>query len=243
VTRPYEGIAKVYDAIYQARKNYLEEAAKIRQLTGSTSGELVDINDMSLLDVACGTGLHLQHFVSWFGHVEGLDLNEEMLGIARTRLPDVPLHRSDMKNFELGRQFDVITCLFSAIGHMKCYTDMCQAVITMTNHLRPSGVLFIEPWLEPDEFRPGTVHSYLADTPEVKIAHINVSRLLDGISIHELHYLIGRSTGVTSFVEVHELGLYTNDQYRLALKRSGLSVGYVEVGLAGRGLFTGIKPA
>jgi SAM-dependent methyltransferase len=242
VTRPYEEMAKVYDAIYQTRKNYLEEATKVWQLTRSTLGDLVTRSDVRLLDVACGTGLHLQHFAPWFGHVEGLDLNEEMLAIARARLPDVPLHHGNMMDFDLGREFDVITCLFSAIGHMTRYTDMCEAIITMASHLRPSGVLFIEPWLEPDAFRPGTVHAYLVDTPEMKIAHINVSKLLDRVSIHEMHYLVGRPTGITSFVEVHELGLYTHEQYRMAFKNAGLTIHFDQEGLAGRGLYTGIKP-
>ena len=71
-----------------------------------------------LLDVACGTGLHLSYLTYRF-QVEGLDRDEQLLAIARQRNPEVPLHHADMVDFALGRTFDVVTCLFSAIGYVK----------------------------------------------------------------------------------------------------------------------------
>lgn len=50
----YESWADVYDAIYSF-KDYSAEAARILALPGR-----------NLLDVGCGTGLHLQHLVSRF---------------------------------------------------------------------------------------------------------------------------------------------------------------------------------
>jgi ubiquinone/menaquinone biosynthesis C-methylase UbiE len=242
VTRPYEKLAEVYDAINQSRKNYLEEAEKVWHLARCKTLPSVG-REMSLLDVACGTGLHLEHFASWFAHVEGLDLNEEMLAVARTRLPDVSLHQGDMIDFDLGRQFDVITCLFSAIGHMKREVDLREAIKTMARHLKPGGLLVIEPWMEPDALRPGTVHGYLVDVADMKIAHVNVSTLRDGVSVYELHFLVGRPTGITSFVEIHELGLFTREQYRKALESADLVVDFDEEGLSGKGLYSCMKPA
>ena len=65
--------------------------------------------------VACGTGLHLEHLRKDY-EVEGLDISEEMLTVARDRLPGVPLHVADMA--DLGTCFDAITCLASSISHM-----------------------------------------------------------------------------------------------------------------------------
>src|SRR5262245_23064668 len=69
----------------------------------------------SLLDVACGTGRHLEHLRREF-QVEGLDINTRFLEMARHRLPGVTLHEGDMTEFDLGRSFDVVTVLFSAIA-------------------------------------------------------------------------------------------------------------------------------
>ncbi|HXR30184.1 MAG TPA: class I SAM-dependent methyltransferase [Solirubrobacterales bacterium] len=241
VTRPYEKLSEVYDVINQSRKNYLEQATKVSQLARCKTNRSV-AREMSLLDVACGTGLHLEHFASWFAHVEGLDLNEEMLAVARTRLPDVLLHHGDMMDFELGRKFDVITCLSSAIGNMKRYVNLREAIMTMARHLKPGGILMIEPWMEPDSRRPGTVHGYLVDVPGTKIAHVGISTLRDGVLVYEMHFLVGRPTGITSFVEVHELGLFTRGQFRTAFESADLIVDFDEEGLSGRGLYAGIKP-
>jgi ubiquinone/menaquinone biosynthesis C-methylase UbiE len=71
-------------------------------------------NARSLLDVACGTGRHLEHLRQEF-EVEGLDVNPRFLSIARNRLPGVTLHEEDMTEFDLSRTFDVVTVLFGSI--------------------------------------------------------------------------------------------------------------------------------
>ena len=71
----------------------------------------------TLLDVACGTGAHLVHFARKY-RVEGIDVSEEQLAVARARLPGVELHLGDMTTFDLGRTFDAVTCMFSSIGYV-----------------------------------------------------------------------------------------------------------------------------
>ena len=72
----------------------------------------------ALLDVACGTGKHLERLAQDHS-VEGMDLDAALLELALRRLPGVPLHQADMTSFELGRRFDAVVCLFSSIGYVK----------------------------------------------------------------------------------------------------------------------------
>src|SRR5215471_18329588 len=115
--------ARYYDTIYLAMKDYGAEAEKltafVHQYSHSTGNRL--------LDVACGTGLHLSYLKHRF-QVEGLDLDEQLLTIARQHHPEVPLHHADMVDFVLGRTFDVVTCLFSAIGYVKTLDNLSRAV-------------------------------------------------------------------------------------------------------------------
>src|SRR5919199_589582 len=124
-----------------------------------------------LLDVACGTGLHLSYLTQHF-QVEGLDLDEQLLAIARQRSPDIPLHHADMTDFNLGRTFDIVTCLFSAIGYVKTLPNLSRAVQCMVQHLSGGGVLLIEPWPTPETWQPGTVHARFIDEPKLKIASL-----------------------------------------------------------------------
>jgi ubiquinone/menaquinone biosynthesis C-methylase UbiE len=123
--------AQYYDRIDLSQKDY---RAETRQLT-----QIIHENFQSegnrLLDVACGTGLHIQYLKEQF-EVEGLDINQEFLEIARQRNPGVPFHQEDMTDFDLGRRFDVVTCLFSSIGYVKTLDNFRRAVICMTRHRR-----------------------------------------------------------------------------------------------------------
>jgi trans-aconitate methyltransferase len=90
-----------------------------------------------LLDVARRSGHHLAYLKQSF-QVEKLDLDEQLLAIARQRNPDVPLHHADMVDFNLRRTFDIITCLFSATGYVKTLANLSRAIQHMAQHLTES---------------------------------------------------------------------------------------------------------
>src|SRR4029453_6970250 len=224
--------AQYYDTIYLAMKDYGAEAKKLtacmHQYRRSTGNRL--------LDVACGTGLHLSYLKQYF-QVEGLDLDEQLLAIARQRNPDVPLHQADMTDFNLGRTFDVVTCLFSAIGYVKPLANLSRAIQCMAQHLSAGGILMIEPWFTPATWRPGTVHTRFIDEPDLKIARINTSFVEGRLSSMDMHYLIGTPEGTEHYVERHELGLFTSDEMTHTLTTCGLEVIYDAEGLTGRGRY------
>ena len=103
--------ARFYDAVYSF-KDYAAESERIHALIEERSP-----GASTLLDVACGTGKHLELLRAWY-EVSGLDLDPELVEIAKERLGDVELHEGDMTAFSLGRRFDVVTCLFSSIGYV-----------------------------------------------------------------------------------------------------------------------------
>src|SRR5215470_13672837 len=226
--------AQYYDTIYLSMKDYGAEAetltAFIHQYRRSTGNRL--------LDVACGTGLHLSYLKQHF-QVEGLDLDEQLLAIARQRNPDVSLHQADMTDFTLGRTFDIVTCLFSAIGYVKTLENLSRTVQCMAHHLTPGGVLLIEPWFTPDMWYPGHIGARFIDESRLKIARMNTSSVEGRLSMMDMHYLIGTPEGISHYVEHHELGLFTSEEMRHALTTCGLEVTYNETGLTGRGLYIG----
>lgn len=225
----YRRDARLYDVEY-AEKDYAGEAARLHELIQARSPRA-----RTLLDVACGTGRHLEHLRRWYG-VEGLDADADMLTVARERLGDVPLHRADMRDFDLGRQFDAVTCLFSAIGYMCTVAGLAEAVGAMARHVTPGGVLIVEPWVTPDRWIEGHVFS-LASGP---LARVDRSWREDGLSILEQHYLLGGPEGIQYWVERHELGLFTHEEYAEAFRAAGLAVEHDPDGLIGRGLYVGV---
>lgn len=230
--------AEIYDAIYRAAgKDYDAEVARLRTLMDQFNSS----KGRSLLDVACGTGGHLGRLRSEF-EVEGLDIDEAMLAVARARCPDVPLHQADMVDFELDRRFDVILCLFSSIGFVRTRQRLNQAIATMARHLEPGGVLFVEPWITPDAWEEGRLDAVYVDEPDLKVARINSTTREGNISRIHFHYLVGTHDGIEHFNEEHELGLFPHETYREAFEQAGLHVEYDPEGLMDRGLFVGVSP-
>ena len=230
----FDKSADIYDAIYSF-KDYETEATEIHRLIQERKP-----GARTLLDVACGTGAHLEHLARHY-EVEGLDLEGALLEMARARLPDVSLHKGDMVDFELDKTFDVVTCLFSSIGYVETETDLGRAIESMAKHLEPGGVLIVEPWLEPGVFTDGHLDMTPVDEPDLKVARVSRSSIEDGASILEFQYLVARTDGISHFTETHRLGLFSKEQHVRAFEAARLSVDYHPGGLMGRGLYVATK--
>lgn len=230
----YANVAKYYDAIYSF-KNYVDECTKLNSWIDRLAPHAA-----TLLDVACGSGKHLQEFGKRF-EIYGVDYEPQFVEMAKKRLPTAEISQGDYRAFDLGRGFDVVTCLFSAIGHVTTETDLRKAVSCMASHLNPGGVLIVEPWLRPDGFLPGHFGMQTVNEPELKIARINTSRIEEGLSVMDMHYLIATPEGVEAFVDTLRMGLFTHEQMLGAFEAAGLETSYDAEGLMGRGLYFGAR--
>lgn len=231
----YSLSAAVYDLIYEW-KDYAREANLLRWIIAAKRQSAGN----TLLDVACGTGKHLAELQRDFT-VEGMDLSEDLLAIAKHRLPQVPLHHGDMTNFSLGKQFDVITCLFSAIGHVLTVENLNKTLRCMSAHVAQGGVVIIEPWFTPEQYHAGSAHASFVNKPEIKIARMNLSEQRGNLSVFDMHHLVADESGVRHFIEHLELAMFTREEYKAAFEQAGLDVTHDEVGLMGRGLYIGVK--
>ena len=229
--------ARWYDAFY-GHKDYAAEAERVTAI----------INDArpgaaSLLDVACGTGRHLDHLRSTFGRCEGIDLDDELLAVARERLPDVLFTRGDMGGFDLGRRFDAVVCLFSSIGYMVTVDRLRAAVAAMARHLEPGGVLVVEPWILPGNWtEPGTTFATVVEDGDRRLVRVVASYRDGDVSRLNMHYVIAEPGRIETADEEHLLGLFSKDDYVDAFRAAGLSPSWDDDGLIGRGLVVGLGP-
>jgi SAM-dependent methyltransferase len=234
---PYT-IAKYYDDIYAAAdKDYKGEARIVRKLARQYQAS----KGKRLLDVGCGTGMHASLLRRYYD-IQGLDLEPAMLAIARKNNPGIQFHEGDMVDFQLAERFDVITCLFSAIGHVCTKARLRRAVKNMAAHLAPGGVLLVEPWFSAEQWHVGRVGTIEVAKPEITIVRMSRSTKKGNISILDFQYLIGTAKGIEYETEVLELGLFEHEDYMEAFQRAGLHVTHDPEGLDGRGLYIGVKP-
>ncbi len=236
-TNPYVRLAEAYDTVY-AWKDYRRESRRLRELVrryrpGSRP---------TLLDVGCGTGSHLRFLRSW-SDATGLDASSEMLAVARTRLPGVPLVRGRMERFRLDRRVDVLTCLFSAIGYVRTVPALRRTVANFARHLTEGGVAIVEPWIRPEDVRRGDPHVAASGSPSAPLIRVSTMARTRSTTVLTMHYLAAGPTGIRHWSEVHEMGLFSDAAMRSAFEDAGFRVRRLPSRFSpDRGLWVGVLP-
>jgi len=234
-----QGLAGVYDQIYRDRgKDYAAEAADVLDLIRARRGGVPG----SLLDVACGTGGHLRHFATLAGHVEGLELSDEMIKVAAAEVPGVRINQGDMREFDLGRRFAALSCMFSSIAYLGSATELDRTLARFAAHLEPGGVAVVEPWWFPDDFISGYVSTHTSVENGRTICRTSHSVRDGGFCAMEVHVVVADAGGIRHFVDEHRMALFVREEYETAFARAGLAVEFLPGGPSGRGLFVGVAP-
>ncbi len=234
----YSKVARIYDLLYTGTgiKDYPAESEGLHAIIQDASP-----GARTLLDVACGTGAHLEIFRRWYD-VEGVDLSPEMLEVARARLDEVPLHVADMRTLDLGRTFDAVTCLFSAIGYVTDPAEMRSTIRRLADHVAPGGVLIVDGWVRPedwgDDYRGGPD---VASDDETMVVRLTFSRRTGSITEIDLHHLVRDADGIEHFVEHHSLALVPTAEYVAAFESAGLRARVVPF-MPSRDRVVGTKP-
>jgi len=230
-------LAKYYDRVYSF-KDYLDEAVRLQNLII----KYLESGGNTLLDVACGTGLHLKHLKDDFS-CTGIDISKSMLKIARKNAKGVTFKEADMKNLKLGKQFDVITCLLSSIGYVRTATSIEKTMRNFSNHLKKGGLALVEPSHAKSVYVSGEPRITTYNGKDAKITRINVTKIRQTTAVLDMHILIAeRGKDAKYFVDRHELGLFGINNTLRIMKAAGLKAKYLKNGLMpGRELFVGFK--
>ena len=138
----YEKSAPWYDLIYFVFKDYSAEADQIGALM-----EVERPGAQTILDVACGTGEHALHLGERGFLVDGLDLEPNFVRIAAEKNPNGTFIAADMIDFDLGKRYDAVLCLFSSIGYTRTVENLHRTIRCFREHLADDGVILVEPWM------------------------------------------------------------------------------------------------
>ena len=154
------------------------------------------------LDLACGTGLAIQHFRYRGWKSIGVDASMDMLALARKRAKH--LVAGDLRALPLRRRFARITCLYDSLNHLTEREDLRDAFRSVRGVMDHDS-LFLFDMNHPDVYRAvwGMAEPFVAEGDDYRLeiatsyrarersghalvtgwAHVNGER----VEIHEQH--------------------------------------------------------
>lgn len=120
----------------QQRPTYEEAIRRVGIATGQR-----------VLDIGCGSGAFLRLAADRSAHVSGLDASEELLQLARERVPDADLRVGDMEALPFADgAFDVV----AGFNSFFFAADMVAALREAGRVAKPGGSVVIQVWGRPE---------------------------------------------------------------------------------------------
>ncbi len=98
----------------------------------------------SILDVACGTGRDLAALARQCSDCVGIDISPEMVQFAKSTRPHLDFDVGDMRILRLGRTFDAVLCLGSALMYAHTDEDVDRTLATLKAHCHGGALLVLD---------------------------------------------------------------------------------------------------
>ncbi|MBB5802449.1 SAM-dependent methyltransferase [Saccharothrix ecbatanensis] len=237
--RIFDKLADWFDSIYRDHKgkDYRAEAVGVVDLVLARKPGAA-----SLLDVGSGTGEHLTHYAKAFTTVEGLDLSSRMREETRAKLPDVVVHDEDMRDFDLGRTYDTVVCMWGTFALMRSVEELDMLVGCMARHLSPGGVLFAEPWWFPEQYLDGYIGAEIVRDGDRVMSRVSRTTLPGRSAEMEIHFVVAGPDGVEHFTQTHVYTPFSRNEVLGSFRRAGCAdVEYVTAEPFANGYFIGTR--
>ena len=179
----YSLIAEFYDYVVPYRER--QDVGFFVELARQSGGPV--------LEIGCGTGRVLLPVASAGLEITGLDSSASMLDVCREKLAQQPrevqarveLLQADMRQFDLGREFPLVTLPFRPFQHLITVEDQLACLRAVRRHLAPGGRLAM------DLFNPSLPH--LSD--ERLLEELNREppfSMPDGRKVLRRHHIVSR---------------------------------------------------
>ncbi len=168
----------------------------------------------SVLEVACGTGRVTTRLAREGVKIVGVDLDEEMLKVARTKsndLSNLRWMRGDMRSFDLGEEFGLIIVPGHSFQFMCTPEDQVKALETFKHHLTPGGTLIIHINRDDVEWLGDLVHSIGGKfEPVCEVRHPQTNCLMRKFNAWTYEQFTQTAAVVTRWKEMGEDGSVLN---------------------------------
>ncbi len=146
--RLFDDLAKWWPVLSPAA-DYEEEAPELIGILES-AGEAVP---QSVLELGCGGG-SMSFWLKRRFAMTLTDMSETMLEVSRKTNPECAHELVDMRDFDLGREFDAVL-IHDAVQYLATREELAATFRNAARHLRPGGAVVLLPDRLPESFEAG----------------------------------------------------------------------------------------
>jgi SAM-dependent methyltransferase len=138
----YQAFAALYDTLmadapYEKWVNYIRLQLDQRKF-----------NELTILDVGCGTGELLVRLLHEGADTVGVDLSQEMLSVAKEKCEQAgyspPLFHQSMTDLEGLGNFDVVTIFCDSLNYLETEEEVCRTFSGVYRHLQEGGFFMFD---------------------------------------------------------------------------------------------------
>lgn len=133
---------QVYDLLYQ-KKPYREEAKYAYDILTHYSPH----RPTSLLEIGCGTGNHTQAFAHYFTHITAVDIDQNMIMLAKRKKIPAPITFTTTPVGQLPlSKFSAAVALFNVINYINEWETLTDFFAAIRKRLQPKSVFLFDVW-------------------------------------------------------------------------------------------------
>jgi len=219
----YSDLAEIYDQLYLNIFNYEQDAEFVDSIL-----EKYQIKEF--LELGCGSG-HLARLLFDKGYqIAGVDRYEEMLQIARKRLPEVEFIQQDIRKLKLDRKFDAIITMGRMFTYMTTNEDVEQSIRSIANCLNPDGIFLFDNFSAPHfvkKFKENQekIHEVDRGNRKIKRISLNTWNLKHGVTFNwHAKYQIEDLGKLREIEDESVLRAFFPEELEYFLNREGLEI-------------------
>ncbi|MBN2380815.1 class I SAM-dependent methyltransferase [candidate division WOR-3 bacterium] len=187
--------------------------------------EFSKMDARTLLDITCGAGKNDFTLKKYFD-VTGLDASEAMLENARKLNPECTYIQGDMRDFDLGKEFDAVY-VNDGIAYITTGDDLEKTFACAARHLKPGGVMLTIAEKYKGNFKQNQTKIFHSTGDEPLITYIENNfdpDPADTTSETTFVYLIRERGKLRIEHDFHTFGLFTIETWREKLKKAGFEI-------------------
>jgi SAM-dependent methyltransferase len=211
---------EVYDLMYQ-NKDYEKEFNFIESF--------FPYKPKKILELGCGTGKYTEILLKKGYNTLSLDLSEEMLEIARKKIPNGKFIQGDIKNLNLNEKYDACLLLFAVLGYITENKHLENVFQNIKAHLNPGGFLIFDVWNglavlnEKPEERVKEVENEKIKVSRYATPELNAEKHI--CDVNYKFFIKDKITGIINKInEVHRVRFFFPQELKKYLEDSGFEI-------------------